>query len=169
MISDRRKRAEDLFQLAADLAAKERPGFLQQQCGSDAALQADVEALLQTYETDLGDFLRTAAFPAHTEPGEQPGDYIGPYKLLSWIGQGAFGDVYVAEQAKPIRRKVALKIVKLGMDTKQVVARFEAERQALALMDHPHIAKIYDAGASDPGLLSSANSGRWADRMPPSR
>ncbi|MHC4108896.1 MAG: serine/threonine protein kinase [Planctomycetota bacterium] len=151
MISDRRKRAEDLFQVAVDLAATDQATFLQQQCGSDAALRADVDVLLRTYETDLGDFLRTAVVSERADPGEQPGDCIGPYKLLSRIGQGAFGDVYVAEQAQPVRRTVALKIVKLGMDTKQVVARFEAERQALALMDHPHIAKVYDAGATELG------------------
>ncbi len=151
MISDRRKRAEDLFQVAVDLASTEQNAFLQQHCGSDAALRADVEVLLHTYESDLGDFLRTASVSKGADPGEQPGDRIGPYKLLSRIGQGAFGDVYVAEQSQPVRRTVALKIVKLGMDTRQVVARFEAERQALALMDHPHIAKVYDAGATELG------------------
>ena len=77
---------------------------------------------------------------------EQPGDRIGRYKLLEKIGEGGYGVVYMAEQAEPIRRRVALKIVKLGMDTRQVIARFEAERQALALMDHPNIARIFDAG-----------------------
>ena len=151
MISDRRKRAEDLFQVAVDLAATEQTAFLQQHCGSDAALRADVEVLLHTSESDLGDFLRTASVSERADHGEQPGDRIGPYKLLSRIGQGAFGDVYVAEQSQPVRRTVALKIVKLGMDTRQVVARFEAERQALALMEHPHIAKVYDAGATELG------------------
>ena len=82
---------------------------------------------------------------------EQAGDRIGRYKLLEKIGEGGYGVVYMAEQAEPIRRRVALKIVKLGMDTRQVIARFEAERQALALMDHPNIAKVLDAGATDTG------------------
>ena len=82
---------------------------------------------------------------------EKPGDRIGRYKLLEKIGEGGCGIVYMAEQAEPVRRRVALKIIKLGMDTKQVIARFEAERQALALMDHPNIAKVLDAGATDTG------------------
>ena len=80
---------------------------------------------------------------------EKPGDRIGRYKLLQQIGEGGCGVVYMAEQDEPVRRRVALKVIKLGMDTRQVIARFEAERQALALMDHPNIAKIYDAGATD--------------------
>ena len=82
---------------------------------------------------------------------EKPGDRIGRYKLLEKIGEGGYGIVYMAEQTEPIRRRVALKVIKLGMDTKQVIARFEAERQALALMDHPNIAKVLDAGATDTG------------------
>src|SRR5437867_4208986 len=82
---------------------------------------------------------------------ERPGTMIGRYKLLEKVGEGGFGVVYVAEQREPVKRRVALKIIKLGMDTKQVVARFEAERQALALMDHPNIAKVLDAGATDAG------------------
>jgi len=84
-------------------------------------------------------------------PGEQPGDLIGRYKLLEQIGEGGMGTIWMAEQREPVRRRVALKIIKLGMDTKNVIARFEAERQALALMDHPHIAKVLDAGATDAG------------------
>ncbi len=83
--------------------------------------------------------------------GEQPGDRIGNYRLLQKIGEGGFGVVYMAEQEQPVRRRVALKVIKLGMDTRQVVARFEAERQALALMEHPNIAKVLDAGATDAG------------------
>src|ERR1043166_1128929 len=81
----------------------------------------------------------------------KPGDRIGRYRLLQEIGHGGCGVVYMAEQEEPVRRKVALKVIKLGMDTRQVVARFEAERQALALMDHPNIAKVLDAGATDTG------------------
>src|SRR5438067_1505898 len=80
---------------------------------------------------------------------EGPGSRIGPYKLLQQIGEGGFGVVYMAEQQEPVRRKVALKIIKPGMDTKEVIARFESERQALALMDHPNIARVLDAGATE--------------------
>src|SRR5216110_191387 len=82
---------------------------------------------------------------------EGPGTVIGRYKLLEKLGEGGFGAVYVAEQKEPVKRRVALKIIKLGMDTRQVIARFEAERQALALMDHPNIAKVFDAGATETG------------------
>src|SRR6266404_9355128 len=82
---------------------------------------------------------------------EKSGDHIGRYKLLEKIGEGGYGLVYMAEQSEPIRRRVALKLVKLGMDTKQVIARFEAERQALALMDHPNIARVLEAGATETG------------------
>src|ERR1051325_7042933 len=82
---------------------------------------------------------------------DAPGTVIGRYKLLEKVGEGGFGAVYVAEQREPVKRRVALKIIKLGMDTRQVVARFEAERQALALMDHPNIAKVLDAGATETG------------------
>jgi len=80
---------------------------------------------------------------------EKPGDRIGPYKLLEKLGEGGMGVVYLAEQEQPVWRQVALKIIKLGMDTRSVIARFEAERQALALMDHPNIAKVFDAGATE--------------------
>ena len=94
---------------------------------------------------------RVASDSAYKMPSERPGDMIGPYKLLQVIGEGGFGTVYMAEQEHPVRRRVALKIIKLGMDTRQVIARFEAERQALAMMDHPDIAKVFDAGATDTG------------------
>ena len=90
--------------------------------------------------------------PRATRPiVERPGTTIGPYKLLEQIGEGGFGVVFMAEQTQPVRRKVALKVLKPGMDTRQVVARFEAERQALAIMDHPHIAKVLDGGATETG------------------
>src|SRR5882672_4888386 len=90
----------------------------------------------------------------NTDPtgrAEQPGQIIGRYKLLQQIGEGGFGSVWMAEQKEPVKRRVALKIIKLGMDTKQVIARFEAERQALAMMDHPNIAKVLDAGSTETG------------------
>src|SRR5215471_6543521 len=86
-----------------------------------------------------------------TLPGANAGDQIGRYKLLEQIGEGGFGEVWMAEQEEPVRRRVALKIIKLGMDTKEVVARFEAERQALALMEHPNIARVFDGGATESG------------------
>jgi serine/threonine protein kinase/tetratricopeptide (TPR) repeat protein len=116
---------------------------LDQACGADVGLRSRVEELLRAHQ-DAGRFLGGAESPP---AAEQPGTIIGPYKLLEQIGEGGMGLVFMAEQTQPIRRKVALKILKPGMDTRQVVARFEAERQALALMDHPNIAKILDAGA----------------------
>jgi serine/threonine protein kinase/tetratricopeptide (TPR) repeat protein len=116
-------------------------------------LRARVEALLAAHEA-AGDFLRVAgadsAAAATVSFGEQPGSKIGHYKLLTQIGEGGFAVVFMAEQEQPVRRRVALKIIKLGMDTQQIVARFEAERQALAMMDHPGIAKVFDAGATGP-------------------
>ncbi|MHC4621351.1 MAG: protein kinase domain-containing protein, partial [Planctomycetota bacterium] len=135
--------------------AEERAAFLNKACGNDANLRNKVEALLRAYEEAddvpeaplIGPEITLDNCPLT----EGPGTKIGRYKLLQLIGEGGFGVVYMAEQEKPIRRRVALKIIKLGMDTKQVIARFEAERQALALMDHPNIAKVFDAGATDTG------------------
>src|SRR5712692_4598910 len=129
--------------------------YLDQACGRNPELRARVEALLQAHEEASGFLQEPAGSPAATfdEPPltEGPGTRIGPYKLLQQIGEGGMGVVYVAEQQQPVRRKVALKVIKPGMDSQQVIARFEAERQALALMDHPHIAKVFDAGATDSG------------------
>src|SRR4029079_2603352 len=115
--------------------------------------RAEVEALLEAGDR-AGDFLQSpvAAVTVDHQPlAEPPGTVVGPYKLLEQIGEGGFGVVFMAEQQRPVRRKVALKVLKPGMDTRQVVARFEAERQALALMDHPHIAKVHDGGTTDTG------------------
>ena len=133
----------------------ERAAFLDRACGPNAAVRAEVEGLLAAID-QAGGFLRqpAAGFSqtlAHAPLTEPPGTQIGPYKLREQIGEGGFGVVYVAEQEKPVRRKVALKIIKPGMDTKDVIARFEAERQALALMDHPNVARVLDAGATDHG------------------
>jgi len=143
---------------ALELPPAERPPFLDQACAGDAALRKQVEALLQSHEQADG-FLETppAGFDlrraelAKLPLTEKPGDRIGRYKLLQQIGEGGCGVVYMAEQEEPVRRRVALKVIKLGMDTKSVVARFEAERQALALMDHPNIARVLDAGATEAG------------------
>ncbi|MHC5023448.1 MAG: tetratricopeptide repeat protein [Planctomycetota bacterium] len=153
--------AEEIFHAAREkLDPAERAGYLEGACGNDVSLRAKVDALLKA-DAEAGDFLRTtdgapqsSASGAPTlavAPREQPGEVIGRYKLLQQIGEGGFGVVYMAEQERPVRRKVALKIIKLGMDTNQVIARFEAERQALAMMDHPNIAKVLDAGATDTG------------------
>src|SRR4051812_44073358 len=95
--------------------------------------------------------LDQSQFDADALVHEAPGTQIGPYKLIQRIGEGGFGSVFLAEQERPVRRRVALKIIKLGMDTRQVVARFEQERQALAVLDHPNIAKVFDAGATETG------------------
>ena len=128
--------------------------YLQQVCGDDHALRDRVGDLLRAHD-ESASFLesppRGIAATIDHPPLELPGTQIGPYKLLEQIGEGGMGVVYVASQQEPLRRKVALKIIKPGMDTREVVARFEAERQALALMDHPNIAKVFDAGATDAG------------------
>ncbi len=133
-------------------AGAERDRFLAEACAGDSALMDQVVSLLEAEAADNGSFLRMSPVvrPALL-PSEKPGDRIGRYKLLEQIGEGGCGVVYMAEQEEPVRRRVALKVIKLGMDTKSVIARFEAERQALALMDHPNIAKVFDAGATDTG------------------
>ncbi len=132
-----------------------REAYLTSVCGGDTSLRAQIESLLQAND-EAGDFLEAPALgPAALadEPpvSEGPGTVIARYELLEKIGEGGMAVVYMAEQTEPLRRKVALKIIKLGMDTRQVIARFEAERQALALMDHPNIAKVFDAGATEAG------------------
>src|SRR5262249_28171891 len=126
--------------------AGQRRQYLREACGTNQGLLERVEGLLRVYE-DADNFLESPPTPPtitveSPKPLESPGTVIGPYKLMEQIGEGGMGAVYVAEQTKPVRRKVALKIIKPGMDTKQVIARFEAERQALAVMDHPNIARV---------------------------
>jgi serine/threonine protein kinase/tetratricopeptide (TPR) repeat protein len=149
-------RAKAIFLEAVEQHAPDRwPAFLEQACGGDADLRARVEQLLSAHQAVKSvkrDAAEPAAAPAATmdEPiTERPGRIIGPYKLLQVIGEGGFGVVYMAEQEKPVRRMVALKIIKPGMDSAQVIARFESERQALAFMDHPNIAKVLDAGTME--------------------
>jgi serine/threonine protein kinase len=146
-------REKELFEQALDLpSATERTAFLKNACGQDAELLARLEALLRAHETAEGFLPDHPAGQILAIPlSEKGGDRIGRYKLLEKIGEGGMGVVYMAEQEEPVRRRVALKIIKLGMDTRSVVARFEAERQALALMDHPNIAKVLDAGATETG------------------
>src|SRR5438034_6644659 len=145
----------DLFAAAIALPVAERAAYLDRACSGDPDLRQRVEGMLKEHD-DLGNFpeKRPSKGTARGGPraiGEKPGDRIGHYKLLQQIGEGGGGVVYMAEQEAPIRRRVALKIIKPGMDTKSVIARFEAERQALALMDHPNIAKVFDAGATESG------------------
>jgi serine/threonine protein kinase len=153
-------RAKEIFLAALDLAPEDRRAFVALQCGTDDRLRQEVQTLL-THDAAAGggEFLAAPAI----DPAEMmrtldpttlltaPGTMIGRYKILEPIGEGGFGTVFMAEQTTPVQRRVALKIIKAGMDTKQVIARFEAERQALALMDHPNIAKVFDAGVTDTG------------------
>jgi len=136
---------------------EQRGPYLEQACAGDPQLRQLVEAMLEAHEQGgllldrpVAPLSKGTAAPS-LFPSEKPGDRIGRYKLLQQIGEGGCGVVYMAEQEAPVKRKVALKVIKLGMNTKSVVARFEAERQALALMDHPHIAKVLDAGATADG------------------
>jgi len=134
---------------------QDRAAYLDKACGGDADLRSKLESLLESHE-QAGSFLEAPALDVtvtfdKSPLTEGPGTVIGPYKLLEKIGEGGMAYVYMAEQERPLRRRVALKIIKLGMDTKQVIARFEVERQALAVMDHPNIAKVFDAGATETG------------------
>src|SRR5689334_288714 len=144
---------EEIFHEALARGPADRAAYLDRACAGDPALRASVESLLRANAGASG-------FMAHPPPGitvdqrttaEGPGTVVGPYKLLEQVGEGGFGVVFMAEQQQPLRRKVALKVIKPGMDTRQVIARFEAERQALALMDHPNIARVFDGGATDSG------------------
>jgi serine/threonine protein kinase len=149
---------EGLFHAARRIADPDaRALFLSQACGDNAALAGRVRALLEMHEQEPDSVEPPENVTANYEPiAERPGSMIGPYKLKEQIGEGGFGLVFVAEQTEPVKRKVALKIIKPGMDSRQVIARFEAERQALALMDHPNIAKVLDAGTTsgEPGGVS---------------
>jgi len=152
---ERLTRAESIFQSAADLAHAERAAFLSEKCGDDAELRAFVEDLLARHD-DAGGLLgpkppSTRAETEVQEPSPSGSERIGPYVLRERIGAGGMGEVFKADQLTPVRRTVALKRVRAGMDSEQVLARFEAERQALALMDHPYIAKVHDAGITDTG------------------
>ncbi|MCH8243010.1 MAG: serine/threonine protein kinase, partial [Planctomycetes bacterium] len=168
MLAEHDKAVKRIFGEALDKSRNGRVAFLDAACHGDDKLRARVDVLLDAHE-DVGDFLSA---PTHdreellggsgldaeamdtrdSKPlAEGPGTKIDRYKILQKIGEGGFGSVYMAEQQEPVQRKVALKIIKLGMDTKQVIARFEAERQALAMMEHPNIAGVLDAGATETG------------------
>jgi WD40 repeat protein/serine/threonine protein kinase len=145
-----------IFAAALDIAdPSQRAAYLDEACGGDPQMRRHLDELLAA-EGKLGSFLaRPPVVPDATRPydtvAERPGTMIGPYKLMEQIGEGGMGLVFVAEQQEPVRRKVALKVIKPGMDTREVIARFEAERRALALMDHPNIARVLDAGATESG------------------
>ncbi len=154
-MNEAEQREEALFEAALQLPADQRAAFLNQTCAGDAGLRRRVEALLGAFDR-AGGFMKQPATPMPPvalvlPPADEAPDRIGRYKLLEQIGEGGCGVVYVAEQEEPVRRRVALKVIKLGMDSKQVIARFDAERQALAMMDHPNIAKVFDAGATETG------------------
>src|SRR5947199_4885023 len=138
----------------------ERQAYLDEACAGQPELRKHVEDLLRLHdaagsflESPAADSAATGAFSKAPEPspGEVPGAMIGPYKLIQQIGEGGMGTVWMAQQTEPVKRLVAVKLIKAGMDSKQVIARFEAERQALALMDHANIARVLDAGATGAG------------------
>src|SRR5262249_28538025 len=155
--------AKSLFLAASDLTdLAERAAYLDRECGDDAELRGRVEALLRANDAapllppEAGDGTRAHA-PDRLPETEDYGDptarvgsiLAGKYKLIEVIGQGGMGSVYMAQQIEPVKRAVAVKVIKAGMDSKAVLSRFEAERQALALMDHPNIARVLDAGTTD--------------------
>src|ERR1700752_4424268 len=153
----------EIFAAALKLSGGEqRNAYLTETCSGDAQLRLRLKALLRAH-ADAGTFLQSPPPAGGTTIlgpiTEKAGDRISRYKLLQQIGEGGCGVVYMAEQEEPVSRRVALKIIKLGMDTKQVIARFEAERQALALMDHPNIAKVLDGGATESPLSHPMGEG----------
>src|SRR6516162_9948883 len=165
MASDAR-RVKELFVAALDFNEPQaRAAFLERECTGDAELRQRVDMLLQAHDQPFAALDQPLAavprvYPVASklrvalpsEPAEKPGVAVaGRYKLLKQIGEGGMGRVWVAEQTQPVRRKVALKLIKAGMDSKTVLSRFEAERQALALMDHPNIAKVLDGGTTEAG------------------
>ena len=160
------ERIEELFSRAIEFGPEERAAFLAGACGHDTVLLTRIQALVQAHQAAEGLLPeQPRSQPVLGLIAEKPGDRIGPYKLLEQIGEGGCGVVYMADQEQPVRRRVAIKVIKLGMDTKKVVARFEAERQALALMDHPNIAKVLDGGATGrrPSLLCHGTGARGQD------
>lgn len=162
-MNDQEDQAVTILEAARRLLDKDdRAAYLDMACRNDSPLRQRIDSMLEAVDEADQYFEKvpnvippveaTSAETVEVRPiSEGPGTVIGEYKLLQQIGEGGFGVVFMAEQEHPVRRKVALKIIKLGMDTKQVVARFEAERQALALMDHPNIAKILGAGSTQSG------------------
>src|SRR5262249_14811838 len=150
-----RDRVKSLFLDAVENCPPERwDSFLDEACGTDEELRHRVRVLLDAHQSS-DSFVRepgpAAAVTDASPSADGPRTTIGPYKLLEPIGEGGMGVVYMAEQTEPVRRRVALKVIRAGMDSRQVLARFEAERQALAMMDHPNIARVLEAGTTDAG------------------
>src|SRR5207237_575344 len=149
---------KELFLAALEVAPQDRAAWLERECAADAGLREHLRLMLAAHDAPQSLLDRPAEPPAGSPPcegvgptvdqplTERPGTVIGPYKLLQQIGEGGMGAVFMAEQTEPVQRKVALKVIKPGMDSRQVIARFEAERQALAMMDHVNIARVLDAG-----------------------
>ena len=160
MVQDQNLDEKAIFNAALALESScARQEYLKSACDGDRELLQRVTELLELH-AESPSFLDApaagiAATLAMIPPTERVGKTIGRYKLHELLGEGGMGSVYVAEQTEPLRRKVALKIIKPGMDSREVISRFEAERQALALMDHPNIARVLDAGTTDNGLPSS--------------
>lgn len=169
-MTDRKAEIERIFSEALALPKGQRAPFLDTECADDPACRQRVDDLLKAHEESEGfledtrgdDVIRLAevlrqSFPSDKLPtdetlgDEMPGDRIGRYVLLERLGEGGWGVVWMAEQREPVKRRVALKILKVGMDTRKFVARFEAERQTLAMMDHPNIAHVFDGGATERG------------------
>jgi serine/threonine protein kinase/tetratricopeptide (TPR) repeat protein len=165
-----RERVKELLSQAAGLAPERRRAFVEEAAGSDAAIAAETLRLLHTIDSTTGG--SRALVTALQAIGERPGTRIDRYELQQQLGEGGFGTVFLARQNEPVVRQVALKVIKLGMDTREVIARFEAERQALALMDHPNIARVLDGGATTSGrpyfvmeLVHGEPITRYCDRL----
>src|SRR5262245_2001963 len=150
----------EIFMAALEQAPDQQDTYLNQVCGGDEELRRNVAVMLKAHVAGEGPLdrgpLRDEQTAADEKAAEAPGTVIGSYKLLEPIGEGGMGTVWMTQQTEPVKRLVAVKLIKPGMDSKQVLARFDAERQALALMDHPNIAKVLDAGATEgePGGVS---------------
>src|SRR5262249_4469274 len=142
----------EIFLAALEQAPDQRDTYLNQLCGGDEELRRNVVIMLKAHAAGDGPLdrgaLRDEQTEAYEKAAEAAGTVIGPYKLIEQIGEGGMGTVWMTQQTEPVKRLVAVKLIKAGMDSKQVIARFEAERQALALMDHPHIARVLDAGTT---------------------
>ena len=146
MSSDRQARLEEILLAACERPPQERQAFLAEACEGDDELRRELEARLTHHEEEGRDATLTGSVTLESTTAS--GERILNYQLRQKIGEGGMGEVWEAEQLAPVRRRVALKVIKAGMDTKEVVARFESERQALALMSHPNIARVFDAGAT---------------------
>jgi len=152
----RRQKSDSIFWAALEIDSPQKRGaYLDEACGPNRQQRAQIEEMLAAHSRAEG-FLEQPAvmeqITTSSQPAtEKPGSMIGPYKLIEEIGEGGMGNVFMALQKEPVRRKVALKLIKPGMDSKQVVSRFEAERQALAMMDHPSIARVFDGGSTVSG------------------